>query len=208
MAFNMESKFRPLPLSLLDLTAIMTPGMLWVVALCFMVSLIQDSGWFGDLSWKLGDISSWLFGVAGPWARVMEFSLLSVILGFGQKPVAMWLGGKLVLCLRRFWPGHFSRGAELKHPFRALHSKFAYYERLRKELGEQLGMSPQLVSKLPGAAPFSAAKRYLRLRAAPLWEECERIEAEVRLLGGVFCATAFLELLCIAWFLHSGLPPI
>jgi hypothetical protein len=47
------------------------------------------------------------------------------------------------------------------------------------------------VEDLPGNQPFSTAKRFLRQTAPALWEETERAEAEVRMIGALFLSAWF-----------------
>jgi hypothetical protein len=91
-----------------------------------------------------------------------------------------------------FWLRKETRSAgwrSLKFPYPSLHAGKPYFQKVRDVLKASTGLED--IESLPGRQPFSTAKRYLHMVAPPLWEESERMEAEVRMAGALFLAALY-----------------
>jgi hypothetical protein len=87
--------------------------------------------------------------------------------------------------------------SKLKFPFDDLHAHADYFTKVKEQLEKKIDCEPD---KLAGHKLFSAAKRYIRFISPTLWEESERMEAEVRMTGALFLASIYSILLIIAAF--------
>jgi hypothetical protein len=80
------------------------------------------------------------------------------------------------------------RLSELAFPFDLIHQDEPYFQRLKEHFERSLGCP---ISSLPVRGLFTVVKRYLRLASPPLWEESERMEAEVRMSGSMFLVACY-----------------
>jgi len=133
--------------------------------------------------------------------------VLSLIIGYILKPVAMSVAGKITKCLFKYHAKTKNIPAEdMEFPFNPYFRsmqinpaekeyKLNVYDEVTIDLRSKLRFS---ISDLPGHQPFGTAKRYLRLVAPTLWEESERMEAEVRMTGVIFLASLYSSLLSLS----------
>lgn len=195
----METKFRPLPLSILDLFAIFLPGIIWLVLLVTTIQLCYKLS-VTPLN-SLQAIISFVNSLNSAALSYFSIVLVSLLIGYIFKPIAMrsaqWFS-------RYLFKTHKKTRAfklrDLKFPFTQLLKKEQYYDAVLEIVKEKTGCSPE---SLPGNQAFTAAKRYLRLIAPSLWEECERMEAEVRMSGTILIAAVYSSILSlIASMMH------
>jgi hypothetical protein len=95
----------------------------------------------------------------------------------------------------------------MRFPFHHYFRETSYYQEVCCYLEDFLRLTP--AEDLPRTGPFAGAKRYLHAAAPSLWEESERMEAEVRMAGALFLAALYSTLLHIytgacAWAVCSG----
>jgi hypothetical protein len=185
----METKFRPLPLSIIDFFGVVVPGFLWLILLVTATDMIRGTarsatpatGWRHD---------SHAVQASGEWLGPLVLIFLSFVIGYAAKPRAMALATRLGTVLIRNSDRRFRELGvrEVRFPFRQLHEGSEYYKAILKlaTLATECD-----VRELPGPQPFTVAKQLLRLTAPALWEELEHREAEIRLLGVTFLAAVF-----------------
>lgn len=200
----MKPEFRPIPISLLDFFAILIPGLVWLVLVVLLHMAVV--GPLAELAphraW--GAISDFIVSTDS-WINVAAVLAAGLIIGYGLKPVAMPLAGRLTVPIA--WLSEKTAKSRKRHtqkereaatdksekpetthfPFNSwVNSKHPrLVEAVQCLVNEASGLP---VDELPGTQPFSSVKRLLRLRAPGLWEETERMETEVRMLGALFLA--------------------
>ena len=199
-----DPQFRPIPLTIVDLIAILFPGALWVFMMLTtyetIVKHIPITPW--EEANRLSGVSqSWSFGVC--------LFVVGSLTGYALKPIALQTA-QAVVRLRILGPlvnlltsSHFRRYRQkmrsqsirvhdLKFPFDALHSNEDYFVRLKQYFENRLGIK---ISSSSGYTLFMFAKRHLRLVSPAMWEECERLEAEVRVSASMLLAMLYSALL-------------
>ena len=196
----METKFRPLPLSIVDFFGVVVPGFVWLLLFITAGLMFSHDGpstpvdaWY-VLAGLVRDSGTWL----GPLAVI----LIAAVIGYAMKPRAMRLAMTLAAPMLKIFSERF-RGIPLREvtfPFTRLYERKGYYRQLRERIAE---LTCCELSTLPAHQPFSTAKRLLRLIAPSLWEELEHREAEVRLLGAAFLAGVFSVLLAAVELLRE-----
>lgn len=202
----MEAKFRPVPLTILDFMAALLPGFVWLLltVATFHVFLDERQPPAAPPLAAWQDITS---SATKNDALLVAFLLtvVSLLIGYILKPLAMGVAGKLAKHLpkidpeaRRVRPFDFPFNEYFKTKYRSEQPPDTgggrgkgpkdFYQAVVDLLADKLPCSPE---GMPGHEPFGAAKRYLRLAAPTLWEESERMEAEVRMVGVTFLAALY-----------------
>lgn len=190
----MESKFRPIPVTILDFLAILLPGFVWLVLImtAFEIARGGPGGAVPSpvVAWKnmLAAVKS-----ADTWLAPISVGIIALLLGYLLKSPATTLSERIINFLRRRRREY--RGANLKDlsfPYSFDNRGKVYYVEVEKLFSQKLGFSPE---EFPGSHVFAASKRYLRLVSPTLWEETERREAEVRMTGALFLASIVSALL-------------
>ncbi len=189
----METKFRSLPLTILDFLGVLIPGFLWLMLVAeTWDALTKGVVGIAGLPEEFQKLSR-LAMVGGSWLGPIAIFFTALTVGYSIKPVAMRISNSLAMPLFLL--------ARERHGFRWRHMSFPYreyfkdtpvYVKTRQVLEDVTRLNPE---KFPRAATFSAAKRYVHALAPILWEESERLEAEVRMLGALFLAAAYSALL-------------
>lgn len=197
----MKTVFRPIPLTLLDFLGVLLPGCAWLLLFSAIIELIRVRSTGPEAAWKgVEDI----LNKGGGWPLILIF--LSLIIGYSLKPISMWSAERLtktLFKLSRNTRRYHSR--DMVFPFKVFFYKNPYYPKVTSILTRLCGVD--FSEGKPGKnSPFNAAKRYLRLISPTLWEESERMEAQVRMIGGLFlvgfCAF-FLSALVIGYNMFS-----
>lgn len=202
----METKFRPIPITILDFLGVLVPGFLWLVLATETYSALEPGA-----AATYGPMEAWrrlsaLAASGGGWIGPLALVFASLVAGYALKPLAMNSAGLLARPL--FWLRRETRKAawsSLVFPYRDLFAKGELLGKIEQILKAATGV--KTIGELPGRQPFSAAKRYLRAAAPTLWEESERMEAEVRMAGALFLAalySAAFHLLLLAWGYAAG----
>lgn len=187
----MDSKFKNVPITILDFMAILLPGLVWLFLLFLTFQFLLHGQ-----SPIVESPMTVLNGIAAkkdpelPWTPIVLFIVAAALLiGYCLKPIAMRLAEMLaaIFFMRRkkFRTKYFRR---LKYPFKHFYKRTECHRKVYSFIRQELQCSPY---KLPGHQPFSTAKRYIRLMAPSLWEESERMEAEVRMAGTLFLAAVY-----------------
>jgi hypothetical protein len=166
----METKFRPIPVTILDILAVLIPGFTWVLL------LITTFGMFGTGARTAvkSPLAAWDWLAASmrgqsSWFAAVSLVALALVIGHAMKPVAMTIAEWIttILLKIRHWKVKIS---ELRFPFNGLFGGTKAYSEVRSLIEISTCCS---ADQLYGKQPFSAAKRYLRLVAPALWEESE-----------------------------------
>jgi hypothetical protein len=155
-------------------------------------AITTDGGRINGLPEEFEKLSR-LASASGSWLGPIAIVFAALSVGYSIKPVAMRIANRLAMPL--FLLVRERRGSGWRHmsfPYRCCFEGTAVYVKAREILQEVTGMDPEA---LPRIGTFSAAKRYLQAVAPSLWEESERLEAEVRLLGALFLAAVYSTLL-------------
>jgi hypothetical protein len=187
----MDAQFRPIPITILDFMAILIPGSVWLtlflitsqfitIGYSYIINSPLDS--LQNFSLKRDSEISWL-------PIILSFILVALLIGYILKPIAMRSAEIISAIFFRINKKYQKIPlAKLRFPFKEIYEQTDCYKQTCTLIEEGLGCSPEV---LPGHQPFSAAKRYLRLTAPSLWEESERMEAEVRMAGVLFLASLY-----------------
>jgi hypothetical protein len=190
----METKFRPIPVTILDLLAILLPGFVWLVLLTTTFQILLPGGTATSPVPVWEGVGALMKGLDS-WFAVLTIVFASLLIGYIIKPWAMTISnvlGKPFFILTRYgWPPWKKTKfpyRRLNFPYKAIHGDSYSYKKLIQLLRVKIDCDPESLS---GSAPFSVAKRYLRLTAPALWEECERMEAEVRMTATLFLASLY-----------------
>lgn len=213
----MEPSVRSLPITIIDFLAVFLPGFVWLMLLVATFKLVRSgdltlNSLRGSVAMYIDDLSIW--GVA------LIALICSLVIGNLLKPVTMEVAER-ILCIFGFEPilrfllsSYLDISAldqinyrirrrkkklkigHLRFPFDQLHKKKAYYKKVRVHLRDSIVHCPP--NQLPGHRLFSAAKRYIRSVSPTLWEESERMEAEVRMSGALFLASIYSSVLVVA----------
>jgi len=197
----METKFRPIPITILDFLGVLVPGFLWLVLLADTYFALRPSPSGVGLVQAWRQITAMASG-NGNWSGTLFLVLGALVIGYTLKPLAMSITEiftRPLLYLRRDtrqvgWQA-------MKFPFNGFFSKQAYYPRVCQLLSNAVGGID--IHQLHGTVPFAAAKRYLRATAPTLWEESERMEAEVRMAGALFLAASYSVVLNVSLFVRG-----
>lgn len=192
----METKFRPLPLSIIDFFGVVVPGFLWLVLIVTTAAMVRGVGTSITPAegWQL---VAHAVRTSGQWLGPLALIFMSFVIGYAAKPRAMAFATRLAAPLIRSADPRFKRRGvrEVRFPFTALHEGCPYYDAVVKLVTDVVQCD---LATLPGPQPFIAAKQLLRLAAPSLWEELEHREAEVRLLGVTFLAALYSVVLSVA----------
>ena len=185
----METKFRPVPVTILDFLGILLPGFVWLILLATTFEVISSQ----DDNRAVSPITTWekmtsFVKGSDTWFAPFSLVVISLLIGYLIKPWAMVVGGALSKYLFKIGRYRKFPVKQMKFPYPAIHGDKVYYKEVSKLLKERLGCAPE---ELFGSATFAVAKRYLRLTAPTLWEESERMEAEVRMSGAMFLAALY-----------------
>ena len=184
----METKIRPLPLTIVDILAVILPGFVWLVLLRmatdFFPPQIQPPG----IARAIDGLKQY-FSQANQFVGTVLLAASCLAIGWVVKNCATRLTEQLTRWLACLSPN--TRGlspAEMLFPYTAHFSTGKPFRDVKQAIEK---LTENSCDDLPGKQPFTLAKRYLRLAAPPLWEECERMEAEVRMFGAFFLAALF-----------------
>jgi hypothetical protein len=195
---DMSEKIRPIQISIIDFLGVILPGLVWLALVSTGLLMFTS-----ELP-VVTPVTMWRQTVqpltsAKNWMDAISILLAAMIIGFMVKPKAMRVAGFFAVPLaplhRRLRKLPWK---EIKYPYRAVHSDDAFYPILVKLLTDRMGCD---VLDLPGNQPFTTAKRLLRVTEPRLWEECEHLEAEVRMIGALYvgamlsCGLAAAELI-------------
>lgn len=198
----MEPKFRPIPITILDFMAVLLPGFVWLALIIITLQLLitGESKIINDPSGELHKAAtekdvSWL-------PVILSLAVISLLIGYSMKPIAMVLAGWIARYFFFFTSHRSIPFKELNYPFKAICDKKVYYGYVCSLIEDNL-ISP--LEGLPGRPPFSAAKRYLRQVSPALWEESERMEAEVRMTGALLLASFYSLLLSLIVIIFHSL---
>ncbi|HXU38698.1 MAG TPA: hypothetical protein VN937_20250 [Blastocatellia bacterium] len=190
----METKFRPIPITILDFLGILLPGFVWLILLATTIQILVRQG---DAAAQTpldvcGEIASTLKSQE-IWIAAVTLIVASLIVGYILKPFAMRVSEWLSRYLFKLEKRH--RGIPLqafRFPYDEIFRHTDGYQKAGKLIQGVIKCSPD---KLFGSRLFAASKRYLRLMAPALWEESERMEAEVRMAGALFLAFLYSTVL-------------
>jgi hypothetical protein len=192
----METKLRPIPVTLLDFLAILLPGFIWLVLIVTTFMLIPEQN-----TAIITPVSAWerlvtVVKVSDSWFAPISLLIISLLIGYLLKPVATPSADFLTRLLFKVYGKHKKvPWKELSFPFVGIYKQYECYHRVKQLLRDKLNCAPQA---LPGSRTFAAAKRTIKLVAPTLWEESERAEAEVRMSGVMLLASLYSTLLSIS----------
>jgi hypothetical protein len=193
----MDSKLKSVPLTLLDFMGILLPGLIWLMLLVITLQIVVDK--------ESPIINSPLDALANAASRrgaeiawtpiVLAIVAAALLIGYAVKPIAMRLAALVAFVfLKRQKKFRKVRFRRLNYPFKHFYKKSECHRKVYSFIRKELQCSPY---RLPGSQPFTAAKRYIRLTAPALWEESERMEAEVRMTGALLLASVYSLVLSV-----------
>jgi hypothetical protein len=191
MESTMKTDFRPIPVTILDFLGVLLPGWVWLFLISATIDFIFTGGATPGSAWiRIGSIQS----QGGTWLGPLAAIFSALIVGYSLKPISMLIAQRLSKVFFKFSSNTRTyAGRDMVFPFTAYFSSKTYYPKVNSILMRVCGIETE--TALPGKAPFSPAKRYLRLLSPILWEESERMEAEVRMIGGFLLASVYTNLL-------------
>lgn len=190
----MKTVFRPIPITLLDFLSVLLPGWVWLFLISATIDFVKNNSVTPASAWqKLYSLTN----QGGSWLGPLTLVFAALIAGSLLKPLSNKVSQKMtkyLFKLSKYYKAYNSK--DLVFPYDSIFSSKTYYSKVIIILNRLFGLNSQ--ADLPGNAPFSPSKRYLRILSPNLWEESERMEAEVRLLGSLFLANVYTVLLsCI-----------
>lgn len=184
----MTQQFVPVRLSLVHMMTWFLAGAVWLIAVTYAFEVFRASG-DSPASNLFRSAMALLTsppkseGIDAP-IYFIGLGVLAFIVGFVVEQISTGLAETIL-----FPRDHF--------PYNQRHQDKLYFERISEILSERYNIKYETI---PGHQPFSACKRILRMISPPLWEECERREAEVRTLGSLFIASGLSLLVAIFAF--------
>lgn len=200
----MKDELRSLNLTVRDVLGVFTPGCLWVYIICTAYlsvdpSALHSAHVLGPTQIGPLSVGRAVLLAATHYSGVAVITLLGVAaltLGIIFKQGAPTLASRLT---------RVGFGAVGQFPYTAeLEATPDLKQRIDRIIEGHYAMP---VLRLPGRPRFSAAKRLLFLRNKSLWEEVERIEAEIRMLAQVFFVSVVavgVGVINVVRFLISG----
>jgi hypothetical protein len=207
----METKFRPIPITILDILAIFLPGFVWLILVATAFEIFRYHG--GEtptpvLAWD--DIARFLKN-AETWFAPFPLLVASLLLGYLLKPSAIVVTERLAsqFVIRQRYSKEITESTQemtedekglwplgsMKFPFDRIFKGTALYREVHDILKNKLVCSPK---EFPGTQIFATAKSYLKVISPTMWEESERREAEVRMAGVMYLAFLFSSFLSAA----------
>ena len=197
MVTDMEEKFKSIPLTILDILGIFLPGSVWFVLLVTTFNLDFKNTIENGISplTSCKTIALYFQELNSPLLAALIFIVISLLIGYTLRPIAMRLAQwfsrplhKLHKCCKGL------KTQELRFPYNKLYEKEVFFQKILEIVEEVTGSNPE---SLPVHQPFNAAKKFLRLTSPSLWEESERREAEVRMIGAVLLAMIYSSILSL-----------
>ncbi len=213
-----EAQFRPIPLTIVDLIAILLPGFLWLILFATTFEVLRQQT--PVVPWRVFQgmadraASNWLIGAG--------ILVMAALVGYVLKPIALQ-AAEFVVRLRIMEPvlevvtrPHFRRYArkmhergirlrDLRFPFDALHRDEGYFLKLKAYFEHHFDCQIETGS---GYSLFMFVKRHLRLTSPAMWEECERLEAEVRMSASLLLAVAYSLVLSVVAMVRYRADPL
>jgi hypothetical protein len=186
----LENTARPIAITIIDIFAVFIPGFIWFVLIVTTLQLILKA----DEAHVVSPLTAWRYIADSMketdfWLAPLSLAIISVLIGYFLKPTSLTVAELLTRYLFRLQKKTRKIPlCELTFPFSGIYKGTQLYEKVTDLLETRIGCPPE---NLPGHQPFSAAKRYLRLMSPSLWEESERMEAEVRMIGAVLLASLY-----------------
>lgn len=179
-------------ITILDFLAVFLPGTVWLILMITLFKLIQTIAYTPIDVWNYIIFSKFITS----WITIFPLIILSLLIGYILQSVIIseyleYISMPLFVLdkdKRNLW--HCLKWKGLKFPFNRLFEREYYYYKVKKILKSKIEIYVDNLN-LPGKQPFSTAKRYLRLISPSLYEESERLEAEVRMIGSLFLASIF-----------------
>jgi hypothetical protein len=195
-----DVQFRPIPLTIVDLIAILFPGILWLLLFVTTYELISQK-----VPLAPWDVLNHLSGQISSWPSGFGIFVTAALIGYAFKPLALETAESLVRVrllepiVKMVTHRHFRHYAnkmrarsirfhDLKFPFDALHSDEVYFIKLQRYFEERFDCK---IDTGGGYNLFMFVKRHLRLISPAMWEECERLEAEVRMSASMLLAATY-----------------
>jgi hypothetical protein len=209
----MKPELRPISVTIVDLMGALLPGTVWLILLMtsrkLFWALFQNQPNSNDIT-PVSVISDLAANKTFPFYIILL--LLSFIIGYSVKllamPIAEWLCG----LFSKLWHGYKGEIKDYMFPFNEKHKNEPYLKEIIKELKSKFsyesdtksGDSEWTLGNLPkglpqeGTQPYSICKRILRVINPTLWEEIELREATVRMIGSILLASIFSTICCIS----------
>lgn len=189
----METKFRSLPLSLIDFFGVLLPGLAWLLLLVTAGAMFTRAP--EPVTPLLTPDRLGTLAGGAQWLDSLFVVLAALVIGYIAKPRAMHLATRWpIQLLSTDADPETDKADDRRFPFLRRHEGKPYFAEIERVTEELMGCK---WDNLPGPQPFGVMKRLLRLVAPALWEELEHREAEVRLLGSLVLASAFSTFLAV-----------
>lgn len=222
----MDAKFRPIPITILDILAIFLPGFVWLVLIATFFEALNyprdGAAPTPVLAWEhiIGSLKD-----AGTWFAPFPLLVASLLLGYLLKPAAIVITEQVAtqwVVRRRYAremaesegkrgreaaqsPGGPAPGAVAQEFYTGLFRRLKFPFNgvfYGTDLYEALqGLLKDRLDCDPqpfmGRQMFATAKSYLKAVSPTMWEESERREAEVRMAGVMYLASLFSSALSV-----------
>jgi hypothetical protein len=200
----MKPTLRPLSLTIVDILGTFLPGVAWFLLFLLFFELIFGNNFGPDFS-PLGVIQGYIMKIhTEQTMRLVIIIILSSIAGYISKPFSMTIAERLSVIFS-FKTISKIKNKSLKSylfPYPAIFEDKAYFIEITNIVKQHSGVSYE---NLPGSEPFTFCKRFLKVISPELWEESERLEAEVRMLGSFFLVCFFSTSLSIFFALFKDI---
>jgi hypothetical protein len=206
-----------LRVTVVDLMGVFLPGVIWTV----LIATLKESFPQGSAEVSPIAAARELLAPGRSVGFYIVSSVLALIVGYVAKTIAIppserltrFLDARLARLVRRpgkppfdehlqaadetAWTMALGLGyqnfkpSDYRFPYHAIHSEpqnVHYYGKIIELVEARIGLKWNWI---PRSQVFASCKRMLKLHAAPLWEEAEYREAEVRMLASLFMAALF-----------------
>ena len=190
----MKPEFAPLRVTVVDILGALLPGIVWLVVLATLLQLVTDPKVITTpMSAAMALVDA---GSSKGVGFIGLLFLCALAVGYGTKPLTNAPAEVLAA-----WTGS-------RFPYANDHSGRPHLNELEKLALRMTGVEKLEDVKPLHVQPFSTCKRYLRVHCPALWEEAEHAEAETRMLGSLFLASAASALLVlVSALLAASWPP-
>jgi hypothetical protein len=182
----MDTKLRPIPFTIVDFLGILIPGLVWLVLLAEAFALCCTKQ---QLPTPLTSLKAIIdcCGIGDSWVRTVIIITMSLSVGSVFKAFSMSLAQRLAPVI---WSSYENKleCRYIKFPYAEIYKTTETYQKAQAALSNILRFDPESLDR---SKTFSVAKRFLRVVTPPLWDECEKREAEVRMTGNLLLAAVF-----------------
>lgn len=199
----MQPYFSSIRLSIVDLLGISLPGMVWAILILSLFNCqLSESDSLIDICQKAIGLNA---GSTFPIQFYIGLIIVGFVLGYILRVVTLgpieFFITLSVFITKKIKLNKTERKKlvfnDWMFPYYAIHSSQSYFVKNCEIVEKVTGLKWE---QLPGPQPFIACKQLLKVHVPTLWEESEKIEAVVRMLGSLILAFVFAVIVQILFW--------